>query len=310
MTQSDVLSDVLKAVRLRGAVYFRAAFCAPWGIEMGAGAYANYHLVNSGECWLRESSTGKLTRLSAGDAVMLPKGDAHALLCSPSAAIEPAQQFLESTRRSDAEADTVFGGDGSVTTALTCGHFEFDRVAEHPLFNRLDSVIHVSAQSGNDSRWLSMISDLATHAANSGASGEQIVVDRLAEALLIQLLLRHLSERPDSESFVAAATHGAIGQALELMHTDPIHDWTVAELATRVGMSRSAFASRFHTLVGESPIVYLARWRLLKARELLTNTRDPLNRVADAVGYSSEFAFAKAFKRRFGTTPGQFRKGV
>jgi AraC-like DNA-binding protein len=239
---------------------------------------------------------------------MLPRGDAHALLFSPDANAQPAPQFLNSTGRSGDDGTTMFGGSGDVTTTITCGHFDFDRTARHPLFYPLDSVIHISGRDSGAKGWMQTVTSLAVEASANADAGTQAVVDRLAEALFAQMLLRHLSQLPDMKSYLAAVGDAAIGRTLELMLAHPAGDWTVASLAKEPGMSRSTFAARFNELVGESPIFYLARWRLLKARELLSETRASVQQVSEQVGYRSEFAFSTAFKRHFGISPSEHRQ--
>ena len=309
MANPDILSEVLKTVRLRGTVYFRAAFRAPWGLEMATGEYANFHIVNSGRCWLR-THDGELLLLKAGDAVLLSNGDRHALLGTPQSDVAPAPEFLEATGRAAGDGSPEFGGAGGVTTTLTCGHFEFDPSAMHPLFNSLDAVIHVPAIDPGSGHWLQSMSALVSETFDHATPGAQSVTDRLAEALFVQILRQHLAARPDLQTYLAAAHDAAIGKALELIHAQPELDWTVAQLAAAAAMSRSRFAKRFQALVGTSPILYLAQWRLLKARQLLADTTGSVQQVSELVGYQSEFAFAKAFKRQFGLSPGQFRKSA
>jgi AraC family transcriptional regulator, activator of mtrCDE len=308
MPGTDILSDVLKVVRLRGTAYFRAACRFLWGLEMTAGEFANFHIVNSGRCWLRVRDGADLIALEEGDAVMLPRGDAHALLCSPDANAHPAPHFLNSTGRPGDDGATVFGRSGDGTTTITCGHFDFDRSARHPLCDALDSLIHISGEDSRTAVWLHTVTTLAVQASANADAGTQTVIDRLAEALFAQMWLQHLNSLLDMKSYLAAIGDAEIGRTLVLMHAHPARDWTVAVLAREAGMSRSGFAARFNDLVGESPIFYLARWRLLKARELLSETSASVQQVSGQVGYMSEFAFSKAFKRPFGISPTEHRQ--
>jgi AraC-like DNA-binding protein len=306
----DVLADVLRALRLRGTVYFRADFREPWGLEIRGGEFANFHIVAQGQCWLRTGESPTLQALEPGDVVIFPRGDPHALLQAPGAEAVPASTLIsgDATAGDDAEG-RVFGGPGPVTTTLICGHFEYDRRYPHPLFETLPVIVHVRASEHGNADWLATAGRLVAAESAASRPGAGAVVDRLAEALLIQALLGHLDSmsQPEANSFLAAIQDRCIGHALALIHRELARDWTLDELARAAGVSRSVFTERFRALIGESPMVYIARWRLLKARELLLDTSLSVAQVADLVGYQSEFSFGKAFKRLFGMPPGAAR---
>ena len=301
----DILADVLRAQRLRGTVYFRAEFREPWGLDIQGGQFANFHIVANGRCWLR-TGPESVRPLESGDIVLFPHGDSHALLHSPEATAFPAAHVtgVDTDRN-----NRVFGGTGPVTTTLICGHFEPDRSMPHPLLDSLPSLVHVKAATHEHGDWLAAAGRLAAAESASLRSGVTALVDRLAEVLLVQTLLGYVERMspPEEASFLAAIKDKAIGRVLGLIHQDPARDWTLDELAHAGAVSRSVLTERFRALVGASPMVYLARWRMLKARELLRDTALPIAHVAGAVGYGSEFSFSKAFKRFFGTPPGQAR---
>lgn len=306
----DILSDVFRAQRLRGTVYFRADFREPWGLDIQGGQFANFHIVVRGRCWLRTDPSAPARALETGDVVLFPNGSPHALLHAPNGAAFPAADVTGNGATSENEADTrVFGGSGSVTTTLICGHFEFDRSVPHPLLDSLPSLVHVEASKHSRAEWLSTAGHLATIESGANRPGVTAIVDRLAEALLVQTLLGHVTAMSHSEqtSFLAAVQDRSVGRVLELIHQDPAHNWSLSELAVAAGVSRSILTERFRVLVGESVMVYLARWRMLKSRELLRDSTMSVAQVADTIGYGSEFSFAKAFKRFFGVPPGQIR---
>jgi len=303
----DVLSDIFRTLRLRGAVYFRAAFHAPWGMKIPDGRFASFHVVCDGSCWLRTGDGEDLVEMGKGDIVVFPRGHAHSLLCEPDAEAVLAQQLI-STPKQDAAPDSVaFGGNGTVTTSLICGHFEYFRDFPHPLFETLPPVVHLRGEEG-DGSWIIAASALAAEVSSGGESAINTAVDRLGEALLIQTLGTYIRSREDQASFLGAIQDRHIGQAISLMHEDIAHDWNLTELAEAASMSRSVFSERFRRMVGTPPMVYLARWRMLKARELLVDTGLPVAEVSERVGYRSEFAFSKAFKKNLGETPGEVRK--
>lgn len=301
----DVLADILQTLRLRGTVYFHARFHAPWGMQIADGQYANFHLVTDGVCWLRTGEGTALVQLQSGDLVIFPQGSTHSLLYEKQASAAPAQDLLNTPRPGDGLS---FGGEGASTTSLICGHFDYDREYPHPLFETLESFIHIPATKLADAAWIATASELAANLSEQKNPGGNAVVDRLAEALFMQALVAHIEARPDSAGFLAALQDRQIGKALSLMHQDIAHEWTLSELALAATMSRSVFAERFRKIVGEPPMLYLSRWRMLKARELLLDTSLSLGRISEKVGYRSEFALSRAFKKTLGISPGNLRK--
>lgn len=306
----DILADVLRAQRLRGTVYFRADFREPWGLDIQGGEFANFHIVVRGRCWLRTGPTGSVRALETGDVVLFPHGSPHALLHAPDAVAFPASEVTVDDSVSDEVTENrVFGGTGTVTTTLICGHFELDRNASHPLLESLPSVVLVKASQHSRAEWLATAGHLASAESSTNRPGVSAIVDKLAEALLVQTLLGYVESMSQFEeaNFLAAIQDRCIGRVLELIHQDPARDWTLNEFVREAGVSRSVLTERFRALVGESPMVYLARWRMLKSRELLRDTSLTIAQVAYSVGYGSEFSFAKAFKRFFYIPPGQAR---
>lgn len=302
---SDVLSEILEALRLRGTAYFKAEFRAPWGMAIPAKDVAAFHVVVQGSCWLRAS--GETRPLRRGDVVLFPEGSSHELVHAPEAEASPAEDLLGSGR---AEGPTPgYGGSGLATT-LVCGHFSYDRGGLHPFFSALPELIHVSAGDGQHASWVATASQMAAAESTSGQRGAAVVVDRLAEALLLQTLRQFLAGRSKPEGFLAAVEDPPVGRALACIHGHPDQKWTVVDLAREAGVSRSGLAQRFRELVGESPMRYLARWRMLAARRLLAGGTLGTAEVAQRVGYESEFAFAKAFKRFFGEGPGSTRRSA
>lgn len=305
----DILSDVLQTLRLRGTVYFHAHFHAPWGMKIPSGQFANFHIVTGGDCWLEAGERNPPVQLSKGDVVIFPHGTAHALLYEPGADVVQAQDLLRAPKTREDLSGLSFGGQGSATTSLICGHFAYDREVLHPLFETLSACIHIRACETQSTRWISAASELAANISSAGdGPATDAVVDRLAEALFIQALAVHIESMGEGASFLAAVQDRNIGKALARMHSDIAYDWTLDELAKVALMSRSVFSERFRRLVGESPMFYLARWRMLKARELLKDTKMAISEISNVVGYQSEFAFSKAFKKMVGTTPSAVRK--
>ncbi len=303
----DALSQVLRALRLTGTVYFRANFSAPWGMKMQGGPFANFHLVVSGTCWVRHSKDSDAIELRAGDLVLFPHGDTHSLVENPGTEADPAEAVL-ATEREDGST-TVFGGDGPVTTTLLCGHFSYDRSGSHPLFSHLPAMLLVrSSQEANT--WISVATQLAELETKSDQYGSSASVDRLAEVLLIGVLRSYLESMDTPTGFLAALGDPGLCHVLLEIHNAPKEAWTVERAATIAGMSRSVFADRFRANTGMTPMQYVTHFRLLHAKELLLSSQASLAEIAADIGYQSEFSFAKAFKKQFGSPPGQFRKSA
>ena len=302
-----LIDEILAAVRLRGTVYFRAAFRSPWGMALPDSQVANFHLVCAGTCWLSSASLDSSIILEPGDMVLCPRGDAHELRDVPESEIVLASDLISQPKVGSEEA-LAFGGDGD-TTVLICGHYEYNRHVTHPLFDALPAVVCVKAEDGEEqlgseiATMADMLANVRTEHIGSAA------LDRLAEALFICCVRSYTRTLKDYQvSFVAAAQDKQIGKVLSEFHRNVARDWHLQDLAALASMSRSVFAERFRELVGISPMIYVARWRMLRANQLLRETEMPVARVAEQVGYQSEFAFAKAFKKNLGLTPGEARK--
>ncbi len=300
----DILSDVLRALELRGTAYFRADFRSPWGMALQTRQFSNFHLVLAGSCWC--DGPDGLSTLGAGDMVVYPHGMPHRLLAGPDSDAEPAQRFLES-RRTLPGGTLEFGGDGP-STEIICGHFELATRSSHPLLSALPDVVFLRRGEGQDADWVAAATRLAAAEASSGRPGSEAVVDRMAETLMIQVIRADGAREGRSEGFLAALSDPGVSSALRAIHGDPAHGWTVEALARTAGVSRSAFASRFKALLGTAPAQYVTEWRLHLSRGWLRDAQLSLAQVGERAGYASEFAFAKAFKRVFGVAPGAYRR--
>lgn len=304
MQPLDNLEAVFRALRLTGTVYFEADFRAPWGMDMKPGRVASFHIVTGGQCWLRGAALPEPRRLTSGHVAVFPHGAGHTLSDRPRGHTQPAETLLAQGQR-DGEVRPVYGGQGPSAT-LICGHFEYDRAALHPLVTSLPDCILLDPADAPAPAWMEAAARLAV--SDGGAGPAAAVVDRLAEALLIQVLRAWMTTQQPSEGYLAAIVDPGLSRALRALHDAPDRDWSVEDLAGLASLSRSAFAARFKSLVGASPIHYLASWRMQRARALLLTEAESIAQVAASVGYQSEFAFAKAFKRHFGEAPGAMRR--
>ncbi len=302
----DVLTDVLRALHLRGTVYFHARFCAPWGMEITPPRVANFHIVVSGKAWLRCEAKPEGVSLDPGSVVVFPHGARHSLADSADGAVQPAEQFLASGRASE-DGRKIFGGEGT-TTSMICGHFAHDESPSHPLLSTLPELIHLRAGDLADPQWMRTATELAAAESQSAQQGSTAVVDRLAEVLLIQLLRAYTASETPAPGFLAALGDPMLAKVLGGIHAEPAYPWSLLELASRGGVSKTVLSERFNARVGLSPMRYVQLWRMQRARDLLVETQRTLADIAEAVGYESEWAFAKAFKRVFGVGPGAARR--
>lgn len=311
----DALTDILETVHLRGTVYCRSELTAPWGMAVPRSRAAQFHVVRRGRCWLRLEDDGAEARapalLEAGDVLVLPLGHAHVLADSPATRALPLADLVAASGGVCGATPLVHGGGGEAVT-LICGYFEFETGAAHPLLEVLPPVILLRGEGGHARSWLMSTLDLIADEATAGRPGGETLVDRLTEAMFIQVLRSTIEAEAGrlSPSWLAGLRDGSIAKALGLIHRQPEERWTVESLAEGAGMSRSAFATRFRELVGEPPLQYLTRWRMQVAAGRLRSTGSTLSEIAGQVGYETEASFSKVFKKLLGVSPGAFRRGA
>lgn len=312
----DALTDILRTVQLQGSVYCRSELTAPWGIAVPDSDTAQFHVVRRGRCWLRlggpdaRPADGALApvALEAGDVALLPRGLAHVLADAPETPAEPLADLIACHLPAEGDGPLVHGGGGAAVT-LICGYFRFTHGAVHPLLSVLPPVVIVRGEAGRARSWLESTLDLIAEESTAGRPGGETLIDRLTEAVFVHVLRSHLEEQvPDAPSWLAGLGDPQIARALGYLHRQPGERWTVEDLALRVGMSRSAFASRFRDLVGEPPLAYLTRWRMQLAATRLREARLSLPEIAAEVGYQAEASFSKVFKRLWGVAPAAYRR--
>jgi AraC family transcriptional regulator, alkane utilization regulator len=303
---TDVVSEVLRSLRVRSTVWCRSQLRAPWGFGTDARGAAAFHVVTAGCCWLQVEGDAAQRRLDAGDLVVLPTGRRHWLRDDP-ATPAPALERLLARHPLDGHRRLRGGGSGS-RTDLLCGGFALEGGDAHPLLAVLPPVIHVRGVRGRPLPWVAATLWQVGAETDATAPGSEAVVGRLADALLTQALRVAVAELDATDGGqVRALRDPHIAAAVRLIHGQPQRPWTVGELAAEVALSRSAFAARFRELVGEPPMRYLIRARLAHAAGLLHTTDVGLAEIARRTGYESEFSFGRAFKRAFGVAPGAYR---
>lgn len=300
----DVLSSMFSLVRLSSTIYFRSDFSAPWGMQASDGDFAQFHMVAAGKA-LITFEDGKEIKLNAGDMILLPHGTAHIISDQSRSRVIDGAQVVGAVQKGDSPF-TI----GSDTATLICGHFQFDKDLEHPFIKSLPRAIYISDLEHREASWFESVYNLIMNESQNGLAGSSVIMTRLAEIMLMHILRVYIRREQDNNPFYAAINDIQLSQSLSQIHNSPECQWSLVSLAKEAGMSRTLFATKFKSMVGTTPMEYLAQWRILKAKELLVKTHKPISLVAEQVGYSSEVSFNRAFKRLVNTTPLVFRKSA
>ena len=299
----DVLSDVLDTVALKGTLYFRTDFSAPFAIGVPDHAEAaRFHLVVQGQCHVMLPS-GERVLLNQGDLILVPHGSAHVLADSPERGPVPLEQVIAAAGYTGEGTFVVGSGDPAAATRMICGHFSFADGASHPLLRALPPALHITASDRKQRPAMDDILRLIARRMFETEPGTAAAVTRLSEVLYIEVLQSAIERVPELKRLFTAVSDPLIGRALSLIHNRIGQDWTVDSLAAEIGMSRSRFAERFQELIGAGPMTYLGDWRLQRARALLTEKRASVKEVAHLVGYQSPAAFSRSYARKFGQAP-------
>ncbi|HEX6018663.1 MAG TPA: AraC family transcriptional regulator [Burkholderiaceae bacterium] len=325
---SDTLSDVLRAVRLRGAVFFNVSGNNAWAAEAlpskqlapllmpGVEHVMEYHAVARGSCWATIPN-GPSVQLHTGDIAVFPHGDAHVVSSAPGMRGDAESSWLMRLKASEplplpiaydgAVGRRSLPSDDDADTTIVCGFFGCDLQPFNPLVEALPRLLHLHA--GEASAWITQFTQQAVAESHARRPGADAMLARMSEMMFVDAVRRYADRLPEtSAGWLAGLRDRFVGRALALMHEQPAQDWTLDELGRRVGLSRSALHERFAQLVGTPPMQYLTQWRMQAAARLLLETRASVAAVALDVGYDSEAAFARAFKRQVGKAPGAWRR--
>lgn len=316
----DALSEVLKLVRLGGAVFLDGAMTAPWAVRsppsrVFAAQLAlphdeqviEYHLVVQGSCWIRVGNDEPL-RLEEGDLAMLPHGEAHVLSDEP----HPRTIGDAGDMRLPpfGEICTPRYGGGGALTRLACGYLALDPKPCRSLLAALPRVLRIDARDSEVGGWLRTFMRMRLVERSEDRPGGASVLGKLSELMFVEAIRRYVETLPEGQSgWLAALRDPFVGKSLALIHASPAKPWSVEGLARAVGLARSSLAERFTQLIGQPPMQYLTQWRLTLAGHLLQSTGSAAALVAEQVGYDSEAAFSRAFKREFGMPPAAWRRG-
>lgn len=298
----DPLSDVLDLSRVSGALMASVRACVPWGLDLPQRPGSAFHAITSGTAWLRVGDSEPV-QLMPGDVVLLPAGDRHRLSSEPDG---PCVPFDSSAVTPD--GDLTLGASGAAST-FVCAAFDYDLDVGEPLMGLLPPLIHVPADpvAGRD---VGAIVELLAMEVSARRPGSRAAAARLFDALLIAAIRHWLDRQADGEaaSWLRALRDPALARVLAALHERPAEPWTVESLARQVHVSRATLARRFAEVVGEPPMTYLARWRMHLAAHRLKYSTDTVEAIAREVGYTSEYAFNRAFARHRGQPPGRYRR--
>lgn len=325
---ADTLSDVLRSVRLRGAVFYYLYFDDDWSagaqaakeiagaVVPGAEHVMEYHVMTKGSGWAAIVGESPV-RLLEGDIVMFPHGDAHTISSKPGIPPTPrSAEWVYSTRNDPKPISIAFqtpnkfsaGDPGSEYRAqVACGFLGCDLKPFNPLIASLPRLLHLPAAS--DGAWISQVMVKAVQASQNRRPGDEVVLERISEMMFVDAVRRYVERMPgESTGWLAGLRDKRVGRALALIHENPSRDWTMELLADEVALSRSAFFERFDRLIGMPPMQYLTQWRMQVAANLLRQSHLPIASIALEAGYDSEAAFSRAFKRQVGIPPARWRR--
>jgi len=314
----DVLSEVLKAVKLDGALFFNAEFSAPWCfrspssrilapyLSPDSGHVIIFHLLTDGRGYAQVEGDDQAVPLNAGDIIIFPHGDPHIMRNgSPVKAVDNEQELQRVL--SQGLKVSRLGGGGEVTKFI-CGYMACDPQLSGVFLGGLPPIMKVHIRNDASGQWLENSLCYSVDNADASGPGGETVLAKLSEVLFIETLRRYIAQLPQEQTgWLAGVRDPEVGRALALLHRKPAHPWTIATLANEVGISRSVLAERFRRYLPETPIAYLTRWRLQLGAQLLKSTNSSVAQIAGDVGYESEPSFNRAFKREFGLPPARFR---
>ena len=328
---ADTLSELLRAVRLRGAIFYYVEGISPWVAEAphareiagaifpGAEHMMEYHVVTQGACWGALAGQAPVA-LRAGDVILFPQGDAHVMSSAPGMRAPdvdkrlffspkpPQLPFVLSQHGAETVTTARLDGGGADRTIIVCGFLACDARPFNPLLAALPRLLHVPG-AADKGGWIGHFISVAVEEANRKRPGGEAVLERLSEMMFVEVVRRHLDRLPAGQTgWLAGLRDRFVGRALAALHERPAHHWTIDELGDAVGLSRSALHERFADMVGQPPMQYLAQWRMQVASQMLLESRQSVASIALDVGYESEAAFSRAFRRLVGVPPATWRR--
>jgi AraC-like DNA-binding protein len=314
----EVLSEVLKAVKLNGALFYNAEFSAPWCAHSVDGHTVNshlspssqhviiFHLLTEGRGYANLEGDDRRLSLNAGDILIVPSGDPHILGNGPPIKPVDRSHVLDQVLSQGLKVSRM-GGSGELTKFI-CGYLSCDPQLSQIFLGGLPPILKVSIRDDPSGQWLEHSIRHSVDNVDASRPGCEAVLAKLSEVLFVETLRRYIANLPPEQTgWLAGVRDPEVGKALALLHRQPAHPWTIASLAKEVGSSRTVLAQRFRRYLSETPIAYLTRWRLQLDAQMLTSSSTGVAQIGAEVGYESEASFNRAFKREFGLPPAQFR---
>ena len=300
----DALSDVLDSLKLKGIVYEKILFTAPWGVAIAQDQYSQFWRLLKGACYV--SIPGEdIIKMNEGDFILVPHGAAHRILGHPGNASVPAARYVSALQC----GQPLFRGNDE-ETVLIGGHFEFASPVLHPFVQSLPKVIRINSHQNEIRLWLEQAAAFMNEELSTGKAGSEVILGRLAEVVFILIIRAYIEEAEVGPGFLRAIKDPKISASLNGMHEAPEKDWKLSQLAVAAGMSRSLYCKAFKRLLGETPLAYLTNWRILRSKEFLLANKENISEIAEKVGYQSEAAFNRLFKSKVGETPASYRRRV
>jgi AraC-like DNA-binding protein len=302
----DILTEILTLLQVQSMVYCQSQINRQdWALQFTAVRGAAFHIVSEGWCWL--ITEGQSLALGTGDVVILPQGTAHVIADAPQSTPRAVIDFDDGLEH---PCQLLRWGDGAVNTVLICGLFRCEEYAGLAMLPMLSPVLHFAAETSMPTS-IQRAAWAVIEEANADRPGKLAVLHRLSDILFVEVVRAWLSQ-PElaAEGWLAGLRDPRIAASIRAIHAQPAHRWTISTLARQAAMSRSAFAAHFTQVVGVPPAHYLANWRIQTSKRLLRDPRLSLSEIAGEVGYNSDIAFSKAFKRLTGISPAGYRRGV
>jgi AraC-like DNA-binding protein len=316
----DALSEALRSVRMTGAIFLAAEFTEPWSfaaplarqaapvLAPGTERIINYHLVTEGKAWVKILGEPDLC-VEAGEIIIIPHGEAHTF-CNgtPDIAFDGANSLRQHVAGG---LSTLRWGGGGAATRFVCGFMGCERQADKSFLAGLPTTIKINIRNDATGAWLENSIRYLVSEGQQGQPGHNILLSKMAEALFIETLRCYIAFLPpDATGWLAGARDPITGAALALLHRGPAEHWTIDRLASAIGTSRTVLSERFTRYLGEPPLTYLTRWRMQLASRMLQTTKETILQIGLAVGYESEAAFVRAFRREFGMPPARYRRSL
>lgn len=307
----DLLSDILSQLKLSGTLYFRTSFTSPWSVKVPSfEKVSRFHFAHRGRCLVRINHAEDPVILNQGDLILITQGAPHTLFCDPSTEDQAIQL-------DQVVADSGFTGQGTLVygepgtsheTQLICGHFAFDKHAKHPLIDALPAFIHIKNYGETAGNWMESTLKVIGAEAGQNNMGSDLIALKMSEIIYTQLIRNYLASNNNSETALAGFSDPAMTKVLQAIHQSPQHPWTLIELTSTAGLSRTALLNRFSQYLSMSPNTYITQWRMQLAQQRLLDSNTSIIDIAESVGYQSEAAFGRVFKKHFAVAPATYRR--